>query len=335
MDFVLSDEEVALGDSVRSLCESRYPIDKLTLDASAAEPPRLDREGWATLAQAGVFSLEVPERAGGVGLGTGPSAVVFEELGRALVPGPLVSTHLAARDIHELSAGASAGELVVGALHRPSDSTPDALCPVLVPHLSDLDALVVVDPERLAVVETSELVGARELNRPLDPLTPLWRLEDLPAGDTVGDARAASRWRRDESVLTGAMLVGIASKCVEMAVDYAKEREQFGRPIGSFQAVKHICADMLVRSEVARVAVQAAAVTVDQPDVGDDERAAAGSALLATEAAEQNARSCIQVHGGMGFTWEVPAHLFLVRARLLAQFLGPARELAELVAERY
>ena len=111
-----------------------------------------------------------------------------------------------------------------------------------------------------------------------------------------------------------------------MAVAYAKQREQFGKPIGSFQAVKHMCADMLVAAETARAAVHAAAVTIDQPDVGDPDRAAAGAGLLAAEAAIKNGKTSIQVHGGMGFTWEVPAHLYLMRARVLSpRPSGPAR----------
>ena len=107
---------------------------------------------------------------------------------------------------------------------------------------------------------------------------------------------------------------------------YAKERHQFGKPIGSFQAVKHMCADMLVRAEVARAAVHAAACLADEPDVAAAEAEAAGCApgqmlersvtgakLLADEAALANARAAIQVHGGMGFTWEVPLHLHLKR----------------------
>ncbi len=119
---------------------------------------------------------------------------------------------------------------------------------------------------------------------------------------------------------------------------YAKERQQFGKPIGSFQAVKHMCADMLVRSEVARAAVHAAACLVDAPDVTATEAEAAGctpgqmlersmvgAKLLADEAAIANARGSIQIHGGMGFTWEVPLHLHLKRARVLAtNFRSPA-----------
>jgi len=93
--------------------------------------------------------------------------------------------------------------------------------------------------------------------------------------------------------------------------------------------VKHLCADMAVRAELARCAVHAAAVTVDQPDVGDASVAAAGAKLLADEAAIANGRSCIQVHGGMGFTWEVPAHLAYKRARVLATQFGTDEQLAE------
>ena len=124
-----------------------------------------------------------------------------------------------------------------------------------------------------------------------------------------------------------------AAWTTDLAVEYAKQRRQFGRPIGGFQAVKHLCADMAVRTEVARCAVQAAAVTVDQPDVGDADVAAAGAKLLADEAAITNGRSCIQVHGGMGFTWEVPAHLAYKRARVLATQFGTDDELAEALAQ--
>ena len=126
-----------------------------------------------------------------------------------------------------------------------------------------------------------------------------------------------------------AMQVGIASKCTELAVAYAKEREQFGKPIGSFQAVKHICADMLVRAEVARAAVHAAGVMLDDTSAGDAARAAAAAKVVADEAAFRNGKDCVQVHGGMGFTWEVDVHLYLKRAAVLSQQFGTASEHAE------
>ena len=151
----------------------------------------------------------------------------------------------------------------------------------------------------------------------------------LPDGTEVGGGDLSARWRRDGALLTAALQVGLAGWSTDLATAYAKTRTQFGRVIGGFQAVKHICADMLVRAEVARVAVQAAAVTIAQPDVGDPQAASLGAKLLADEAALANGKSCIQVHGGMGFTWEVPAHLAFKRARVLATQFGTDDELAE------
>jgi alkylation response protein AidB-like acyl-CoA dehydrogenase len=328
VDFELSDDETALADAIRSLCAGRFPLDRLR--AAEGGAGLLDSEAWGELAQAGVFSLQVPEAAGGVGLGVAAGAVVFEELGRALIPGPILATHLAAGIIE----GAAEGKVVVGAARRPVSSGPGAFVPTLIGHLSSLGVLVVVGEDGLSAVDPREL-EAVALARSLDPLTPLWRVGPLPVGRTVGGVAEAKQWRRAQSVLGGALLVGLAAGTMEMAVAYAKQREQFGKPIGSFQAVKHMCADMLVAAETARAAVHAAAVTLDQPGVGDPDRAAAGAGLLAAEAAIRNGKTSIQVHGGMGFTWEVPAHLYLMRARVLTRDIGPVDDLAELVAELY
>jgi alkylation response protein AidB-like acyl-CoA dehydrogenase len=147
-----------------------------------------------------------------------------------------------------------------------------------------------------------------------------------------------------ERLIIAAMSLGCAERALEDTIAYVNEREQFGRTIGSFQAVKHLCADMLVRSEVARAAVHAAACLADAPDVVESEAAVAGctpaqlvdrsvggAKLLADEAALGNARSAIQVHGGMGFTWEVPLHLHLKRARVRSTTFGtPADHAAAL-----
>ena len=330
MDFELSEDEVALADGMRRLCAGRFPLDRIR--GAEGERVAIDASGWSELADAGVFCLRLPEDRGGLGLGTAAAAVVFEELGRALVPGPILASHLAARFIE----GAADGKVMVGAVPRPrrANSAGGGPGSIVIEHLGSLGAVVVVDDDGLAVVDPASL-DAVAVDRSLDPLTPLWRVDHLPVGEPVGGAEDTALWRRDASVLGGALLVGLAAATVDLAVAYAKEREQFGKPIGSFQAVKHLCADMLVRSEVARASVHAAAVTIDQPDVGDPVRAAAGAGLLAGEAAIANGKTCIQVHGGMGFTWEVPAHLYLMRARVLTGALPDANALAELVAERY
>ncbi|HUA94531.1 MAG TPA: acyl-CoA dehydrogenase family protein [Acidimicrobiales bacterium] len=325
MDFELSDDQAALAQLVRAIVAGRFPLERVR--QAEGTQTVVDADDWAALGEAGVFSLTLPEPEG-AGLGLADAAVVFEELGRGLVPGPLVPSHLAAR--HLGLEGAADGTWVVGSVRAGR--------PWLVEHLGALDALVIERDGALGILDGEELDalvdGATPIARSLDPLTPLSRVESPPEGRPVPSDTCAV-WVRDHRILTGALCVGIASVTCDLAVAYAKGREQFGRPVGSFQAVKHLCADMLVRAETARAAVQAAAVTVDQPDVGDATRAAAGSALLAAEAALANAKTCIQIHGGMGFTWEVSAHLYLMRTRMLSSSLGDPEVLASLVTQRY
>jgi alkylation response protein AidB-like acyl-CoA dehydrogenase len=146
----------------------------------------------------------------------------------------------------------------------------------------------------------------------------------LPEGG-LRTGQDGARLRREGALLTAAEQVGSAARTTELAVRYAREREQFGRPIGSFQAVKHLCAEMLVRAELARVAVYAAALTGDPLDC-------AAAKLLADEAAVHNARDCVQVHGGMGFTWETDVHLHLKRAWVRARQWQDATDAEERLA---
>ncbi len=124
----------------------------------------------------------------------------------------------------------------------------------------------------------------------------------------------------------------MAEASTDLAVAFAKERQQFGRPIGAFQALKHLMADMFVRSELARGAVYAAGVTLDDPAVGSVERAAAAAKVTAGEAAIGNAKTCVQVHGGMGYTWEIDAHLLLKRAYVLEPAFGGRDDWADRMA---
>jgi alkylation response protein AidB-like acyl-CoA dehydrogenase len=325
VDFELTELQIDLAEGVRRLCQGEFPIEQVR---SAELADRVvDRPGWRRLAEAGVFNLHLGEADGGIGLGLAEAALVFEELGRALLPGPLVASHLAAG----LVDGADDGSVVVGVVEDRRPGEGDAI-PTVAEHLHDLDVLVVLSEHGLRAVEPRSLDATR-LRRPMDPLTPVWAVPALPAGTPLAGPEGAERWRRDGAVLTAALQIGMAAWTTELAVAYAKQRHQFGRPIGGFQAVKHLCADMAVRTEVARCAVHAAAVTVDQPGVGDAMVAAAGAKLLADEAAVANGRSCIQVHGGMGFTWEVPAHLAYKRARVLATQFGTDDRLAEALGE--
>ncbi|MFF9006476.1 acyl-CoA dehydrogenase family protein [Streptomyces goshikiensis] len=315
MDFQPTRDQRDLRAGVRELLAGRYGRDALraAVDGGSA----VDRGLWRELGAAGFFALRLPEPEGGVGLGLPEAVLVFEEAGRALLPGPLVATHLAAGAVP----GAAAGTAVVTAFDLGERGGP------LVSYLAEADAVL-----GAAGLPPGEPV------RSADPLTPLHRV-------TGGGPADVSAYREAGALLTAALQVGSALRTLELAVRYAGEREQFGQPIGAFQAVKHLCAGMLVRAEVARTAVYAAAVMAQGADAADGQDAdgeaeaaaevageIAAAKLLADEAAVRNARDCLQVHGGMGFTWEADVHLHLKRAWVRAEQWVTAAEAEEALA---
>jgi alkylation response protein AidB-like acyl-CoA dehydrogenase len=333
MDFRVDDDQRELAEGIRSMVAGRLPLERVRAREGAARV--MEADDWAALGETGVFSLTLAEPAG-TGLGLADATVVFEELGRALVPGPLVGTFLAA--VAGAVDGAADGKIQVGALCAGRTG------PILVEHLGSLDALLVLEADSAPqLLSPAPSGGAHQMAHALDPLTPMWRLDALPFGGSL--AQDGGRLWRDGTLLTAALQVGHAAAVLDLAVAYAKERQQFGKPIGTFQAIKHMCADMLVRAEVARAAVHAAACLADAPDVAATEAAVAGctrsqllersvsgAKVLADEAAITNARAAIQVHGGMGFTWEVPLHLHLKRSRVLATTFGAPADRAVALA---
>ncbi|TVL94457.1 acyl-CoA dehydrogenase [Streptomyces sp. SAJ15] len=292
---------------------------------------------WRELGAAGFFGLRLPEADGGVGLALPEAVLAFEETGRFLLPGPLVATHLAA----PLVPGAARGDTVVTAYD------PGSAGGRLVEHLTASDAVLVLDDAAVRVLPAQELARSARPLRSLDPATPLHRAaapgmagwktgtgtgagagaDAVDGGEAAGgrSAPTAAVLRREAVLLTAAQQLGSAARTVETAVEHARRRRQFGRPIGAFQAVQHRCARMLVRVELARAAVYAAAVTADPTEV-------AAAKLLADEAAVRNARDCLQVHGGTGFTWESDVHLHLKRAWLRASRWATAAEAEEELA---
>jgi alkylation response protein AidB-like acyl-CoA dehydrogenase len=299
MHFLPTTDQLDLQRGVRDLLASRFPLEKL--------PGGHDDGLWSELTETGVFSLRTD-----LGLGVVEAVLVFEELGRACVPGPLVGSFLAA-----------------GVIDGPVTVVDPDRTPLLVSNLEVARHLLVLgtDAAYLAAAPDGTPVD------PLDPLTPVHEIPGVPTDVAAKLDVATSQLRLEGALLTAALQVGLAARLSELAVEYAKQREQFGKVIGAFQAVKHLCADMFVRAELARAAVHSAAVMVDDPDVGDAARAVAGAKLLADEAATTNGRSAVQVHGGMGFTWEVPVHFFVKRAWLHATEFGTADEHAEDLAQ--
>lgn len=301
MHFLPTEDQLELQRGVREVLASVFPLEKL--------PDGFDQSAWDSIVETGVFAIRTD-----LGLGLADAALAFEELGRVCIPGPFVATFITA-----------------GFADGPVTFLDPARQPLLVPYLDNSQAILILG-EQPVLAPASEVVGSTALTEPLDPLSPLHELPSVPSGTAVG--AAAEQLKHEGALLTAAIQVGIAARLTELAVSYAKTREQFDRPIGAFQAVKHICSDMLVRTELARASLHSAAVILD--DLANGEmavlapgRAVSGAKLLADEAATGNGRSCVQVYGGMGFTWEVPVHFFLKRAWLHATEFGTADEHAE------
>ncbi len=295
MDLDLSADQIALRGGIASLLDGRFGRERVRVG--------FDRAMFDELAEAGVFSLRND------GFSWADCVVVFEQLGRACVPGPLVGSLLA-------------GDGRVAAIVERAE-------PAWVEHIDALDTLLVLDGSGVTQVDPRVLDGD-PAPWPLDPLTPVARVESLPSGEPVDLDPAALR--RAGAVLTAAFQLGLADRLTEMAVAYAKERVQFDRAIGSFQAIKHILADMLARTEVARAAVYAAGAHLDAPDLPGVDRAVSGAKVLAGESAIANGKAATQVYGGMGFTWEVDVHLYLKRAWVLDTHFGSAGAHADAVA---
>jgi alkylation response protein AidB-like acyl-CoA dehydrogenase len=321
MDFRPSEDQLELQAGITTFCTERCSdLELRRIDEAGGFDPTL----WRDLAGLGVFQLRLGAANGGLGLGLADSVLVYEALGQRIVPGPLVYTQLAAT----LVDGAATGECVVGGL----DLHLSPQGPHLVEYKEQLGALLLLKEDGVYRVDTNDIAG-RTIESPLDPLTPVFCAEQLPTGEKIGDEKTAQRLRFEGMALSAALLLGIAESTLEIALAFAKEREQFGRAIGSFQSIKHMLADMFTRQELARASVYAAGATLDDPGVGDLEQAVRGAKLIAGEAATKNARACIQIHGGMGYTWEVVDHYFLKRAMVLQNAFGVDRDHCEAIAK--
>src|SRR4051794_38667350 len=304
MPIGISDDHEALRATARRFLESRCPphVPRAYLQSETEELPPF----WEELAGQGWLGLAVDERYGGQGYGFVELAVVLEELGRAMAPGPFVPTVLAAALIQD----AGTEEQKQQWLPKLTDgSTPAAAMFDGNPVVGGGTASVLVVPA-VAVLENPE----RELLTSLDATRRLARF----MGEFVS---APARWHDIAAVLFGAEAVGIAGWCLDTASSYAKVREQFGRPIGQFQAIKHKCANILVAVEQARAVVWDAALALGDAKEAPLPAAVVGS--IAFDAAADAAKECIQILGGIGFTWEHDAHLYLKRAMSVRQLVGP------------
>ncbi|MGW8798455.1 acyl-CoA dehydrogenase [Streptomyces sp. NPDC055775] len=342
MGIAITQEQRELAQSVRGWLARTVPPEEIRklLDASAPSAPGVRPGYWDGLAEQGLLALHLPEGDGGGGGALLDLAVVLEETGRAALPGPYLATVLAsallggagASDLaRALADGTRIGAVALGpgtltAVESEGGHLLDGVAP---PVLSGADADLLLLPAAsaggtrwFAVDSAAEGLTVRP-HRGADPTRPT--AEVRAGGVFVPSARAVridSGTVRDlAAVLFAAEACGTAAWALDTAVAYAKVREQFGRPIGQFQGIKHLCADILVRVEQARALVwDATRAAGEAPETRALVAAlAAGTAL---DAAYSCAKDCIQILGGIGFTWEHDAHLHLRRAVVARQLLG-------------
>jgi alkylation response protein AidB-like acyl-CoA dehydrogenase len=312
---------------------------RAALDAADDELPGL----WKQVADLGWLGLHLPERVGGSGYGLTELGIVLEELGRVVAPGPFLPTVIAAAVVaaslpgpeadgllRELADGTSACGLgLSGSLRRTGSTIDGDAGVVLAATVADLlllrlhDDMVVVPRvhDRVTVTATPSLDKSRRVGRVT--------VTGLPVAEVTVLSGAAARAVQIGRALAAADAAGGAAACTEMAVEYAKQRMAFGRPIGQFQAIKHHCANMLAQSEIALAAAWDAVRFAADPEAAELPTAAA--AAVALPAYLYCSRLNIQVHGGIGFTWEHDAHLYLRRAMSLISVFGPIEEARERV----
>ena len=357
MALGLNREHLDLAEAVRGWASRHCPAEivRAGLDEPGAASARYAGTLRPRLAEQGLLGLHVPEEHGGQGYGITETAVALEELGRALVPGGFLPTVLASA---ALLAGGGPQKLIAG-LADGSATGAVSLAPGLEGRAGPRDGLIldgvsspvlgasladtVVLPARTDQGEVWVAVDAADLEiaalDSLDLTRPSARVSAehvfVPA-DRIMTGLGAATVTALAATLFSAEACGIADWAVHTAADYARIRIQFGRPIGQFQAVKHRCAWMLTAAEQAAATVWDAARALQAPTSGDEGRgaefAAAAAAVVAIDAAVACTHECIQVLGGIGYTWEHDAHLYYRRALSLRALLGPSGEWAQRVA---
>lgn len=363
MDFELGEELVALRDIARDLLGQRWKAESARR-ALDAPPSRMSGELWAELAEMGWFGAGCSEAAGGSGLGVIGAALLAEEAGRALLPGAMTSTLAGAVALDRNGGAALKAELlpqiiagtlpVTLAVEEPNGTWgPDSVevagqagagglklsgTKIFVADGSTarlfLVAARVGDDVRLLPVEAGaggvEVVPMQRIDA--QDIVEL-RLDGVQVGveRMVPDAGAAHDAYAVWTVLVAADLLGSAGAALAMTTAYAKERMQFGRPIGSFQAVSHRLADVQVNVEIGRSLLYAACLALDERR-GDAGALVAAAKAFIGETAVDAAEAAVQLHGGIGYTWELDVHLHLRRARANAVTAGDAGWHRETVA---
>ncbi|HEY7649756.1 MAG TPA: acyl-CoA dehydrogenase family protein [Methylomirabilota bacterium] len=367
MDFAFDQDQQLLKNAARAFLDEHC---KPSLVRALWDDHRGESEAmWKEMAQLGWLGLPLPEVFGGSGLGMVETAIVVEEMGRAACPGPYVSTILAAGAIAEAGSDAQknrwlpaiatgSARAAIAWLDTEWNWDPTSAATTATPtgsgwtlkgakrfvpwaHVADVLLVPARVPEGLALflVEPSAPGLAQVPLTGMD-LGTRWTSLTLEGTPVAADARLGAqasalleRLFQRGAVCAAAEMLGASRRCLDMSVGYAKVREQFGQPIGSFQAIRHKCAEMLLKVENAHAATYYAAWALD---AGAEDAAVAASVAKAyvSEASRDVCGEAIQVHGGIGFTWEYDLHLYFKRAKALEPMFGDADHHRELIVRR-
>jgi alkylation response protein AidB-like acyl-CoA dehydrogenase len=362
MYFDLTDEQQAIKSTAHDFLASRFKSERIR--EIAASDTGFDESGWNEMAELGWTGLALPEEWGGQGLGIVELAILFEEMGYALAPSPLFSSTLVGlalafcgsddqreRYLRPLALGETraapafwdvGSPALVGEFTLPAEADGDGIVlngeKVLVPDAASADFFLVATADGRRHVVPADAEGVTVTPEASLDLTRRFfsvRFEGarVAAGDTL-PAQAADYFPVffRVCVMLAAESTGVAQRALDLSVEYAKDRQQFGRPIGAYQAVSHRCAQMLLETENSRSAVYGAAWAADAEPESLPLSASMAKAY-ASDAGWRVPDAAIQVHGGIGFTWEHDLHFFLKRGRSNAAIFGDSKWHRERVAE--
>lgn len=317
MDFQFADEQLEIAEGARAFLEGECPPARLR---EVAEAPDATIDLWSQIVALGLLGALAPEEAGGLGLGPSEFVLIAENAGRVAFPEPLVETAGLIAPALSALGGARLSDFISGQsrIALAHQQNP------FVNFADKADAILIMAPDRIALASVEE-----EMLSPRTSVDPLRRLFAIEHAATVGDALAEgddalalyNSTKTRGMVFTSAELLGLASAMIAQATAYAKEREQFGAPIGAFQAVKHHLASAFTKVEFAKPIVYCAAAFLDDP-LRPHALAACHAKRAAAEAAIFAAETAIQVHGAMGYTYEVDLHFWMKRAWALAGLWG-------------
>lgn len=323
MDFTFSEDQILFRDSVREFLSNEVTAESLR--ARWDMPGGRNKALWVALAELGLTGMLVSEANGGLGMNEVDFVLLAEECGRAALPEPLVDTVFVATPILQ---EARVDDVLEAIASGQSAVAVQPTAGALVADAEFSDYLIVQEGSSVYLLKSND--AKLELQESVDPGRKLYSVEWEASKATLlaeGDEGVASQSRIFNLGALGAaaQLLGLSQRMIELSVNYTSERNQFGKPIGSFQAVKHHMANVAVKTEFAKAPVYRAAYSVAH-NLDDAAQHVSHAKLAATEAATQAAKCGIQVHGAMGYTWEVDLQIFMKRAWALAGAWGSRGE---------